>query len=109
MRVFACVLLVLVLLPATAEAALRVETVSTRPEMVTGGDVLVRVSGVNHAKVTVDGRDVSRAFRAGDGGLIGLVDGLSAGEHQLTATSGGDTARLKLTNHPITGPVFSGP
>ena len=109
MRVFTCVLLVLALLPATAEAALRVETVSTRPEMVTGGDVLVRVSGVNHAKVTVDGRDVSRAFKAGDGGLIGLVDGLSTGAHQLTATSGGDTARLTLTNHPITGPVFSGP
>ena len=65
MRAFACVVLVLAVVPAAASAAVRVETVSTRPDMVTGGDVLVRVSGAapESIVVRVDGRDVTDSFR----------------------------------------------
>ena len=110
-RVFACALLALAAAPASAGAALRVETVSTRPEMVTGGDVLVRVGGADPASIVVrvDGRDVTGSFRTRRDGLIGLVSGLDVGRHRLTATAGRGTAGLTLRNHPITGPVFSGP
>jgi hypothetical protein len=111
MRALVGVLLVLAAVPAAANAAsLEVETVSTRADMVSGGDVLVRVTGAVRPRVTVDGRDVSGVFRpAADGGVLGLVDGLSPGAHQLVARSGNDRAALELRAHPITGPVFSGP
>jgi hypothetical protein len=88
LRAFAWVLLVLAALPAAADASLRVETVSTRPEMVTGGDVLVRVRGAAPASIVVrvDGRDVTRSFRPRRYGLIGLVGGLDVGRHRPTAT-----------------------
>jgi hypothetical protein len=100
MRAFVCVLVVLAVTPAAAEAALRITTVSTRPEMVTGGDVLVRVS--RPAVVRANGRE---AFR----GRTGLVTGLRLGANRLTAQAGHRRARLTVVNHPITGPVFSGP
>ncbi len=111
MRALMGVLLVLATVPAAADAAaLKIETVSTRPDKVTGGDVLVRVTGATRPRVKVDGRDVSGAFRpADDGGVLGLVDGLAPGTHQLVATSGRDRAALELRAYPITGPVFSGP
>ena len=45
MRVFACAVLALLSIPCAAEAAPRIKTLSTRPDMVTGGDVLVKVAG----------------------------------------------------------------
>ena len=87
--------------PAPAAAAsgggerLALQTVSTRPGFVTGGDVLVRVDGVSSVRglrVTAGGRDVTRAFTADAGGLSvsGLVDGLRLGRTDLVATAGRD-------------------
>ena len=61
LRALACAVLLLAVMPAAADAAVQVETVSTRPDMVTGGDVLVRVSGAapDSIVVSVDGRDVT--------------------------------------------------
>ena len=111
MRAFACVVLLLAAVPASARAALSVETMSTRPDMVTGGDVLVRVSGAAPPSIVVrvDGRDVTASFTARGQGVTGLVSGLDVGPHTLIATAGGQSARLALLNHPVTGPVFSGP
>ena len=84
--------------------------------MVTGGDVLVEIrtpAGVssNALRVTVDGRDVREVFSSRDGGdtLVGLVGGLAIGSNLLEARMARHTASLELVNHPITGPVFSGP
>lgn len=98
-------------LPASAADGLRLVAVSTRADMVTGGDVLLRVEAAHgDAQIEVGGRDVTGAFRpAGDGSLVGLVEGLPAGVSTATATAGGEEASLPLTNYPITGPVFSGP
>ncbi|MBC6461665.1 DUF6351 family protein [Actinomadura sp. HBU206391] len=44
--------------------------------------------------------------------LVGLVDGMRAGRNVLTAEAKGGRrldARLTLTDHPVTGPIFSGP
>ena len=100
----------------TAGDAAQITTVSARPDMVSGGDVLVRVTpppGAADATVTVlaAGRDVTGDFRRlDDGALEGLVRGLAPGAHVLEArTAGGPAARLEVVNHPVAGPVFSGP
>src|SRR5262245_3381993 len=70
---------------------LTVEVVSSKPELVTGGDALVRITGASAApNVTVAGRDVSAAFKSDSkGGFIGLVDGLKDGDNALVAKAGG--------------------
>jgi hypothetical protein len=106
--------------PAREEFVLSV--LSSRPDQVSGGDALVRVDvprTVPLQQVTVlrNGEDVTAAFRpAADGrALEGLVEGFNIGDNELVAQpdSGGqgrpDAARLEIVNHPIEGPIFSGP
>src|SRR5256885_15792334 len=40
--------------------------------------------------------------------MVGLVNGLQVGANTLVVKAGSDSATLKLTNHPITGPIVSG-
>ncbi|MBC6457394.1 DUF6351 family protein [Actinomadura sp. HBU206391] len=95
---------------------LTIETVSNpRPELVSGGQVLIRVaaSARNHAKritVSANGRDVTSGLhKRSDGSLLGLVSGLREGRNTLEARqSGSRSTTLRVTNHPITGPVLSG-
>ena len=90
---------------------LSVEVLSSFPELVTGGDALVKVTGATVAPtVTVGGVDVSAAMVAnGDGEWIGLVGGLSDGDNVLAVSVGGMEAALTLTNHSINGTLFAGP
>lgn len=83
-----------------------ITVLSGRPDMVTGGDALVRIAG-NAPRVTLNGADVSSSFapEPGGGGVVGLVTGLVPGQNTLEAAG----TRLVLTNHPAVGPVFSGP
>ncbi len=96
-------------------ASLRVVDVSGRPSMVTGGDVLVAIDGKgatpDNVKLALDGKDVTGAAQpAGrDGRLLALVSGMKPGKHTITARAAGAKASLTVTDHPITGPVFSGP
>jgi hypothetical protein len=95
---------------ALAQDGLTIEVLSSRPQLVTGGDALVRITGASAAPtVTIEGTDVSSAFAQADGGWIGLVTGLAEGENALKASAGSATAEATLTNHPINGPLFSGP
>jgi hypothetical protein len=97
-------------------------TVSTRPDTVSGGNVLVRINvprgvAINHLVILLNGQAVTSAFRPEADGhsLLGLVEGLTVGENTLVAKAIGRndetyrTARLSLTNYPITGPILSGP
>ena len=103
--------------PAAAGAgAARLTIVSVsnpRPELVSGGQVLLRVTlpgSADRAQIIADGRDVTREFAAQpDGSLLGLVTGLRHGANTIVAQAAHQRARLEVTNHPITGPVFSGP
>jgi hypothetical protein len=93
---------------------LTLEAVSTRPELVTGGDVLVAVDGAGDQEVslTVDGEVVDVEWTAADDGAgetTALVTDLDEGEHELVATAGDDEASLTVVDHPVTGPLFSGP
>ena len=99
-----------------AGEAYELRVLSGRPDMVTGGNALVAVGvppGADPAalRVTRDGSDVTGAFRPNaDGGLVGLVDGLSGTtELALAAADGTSLDKLALVDHPLEGPVFSGP
>ena len=99
-----------------ADVELRV--VSGRPDMVTGGSALIEVAGVetlsgsSAVSITVNGRHVTGVFRTARSGgpLLGRVNALTLGKNTLEVrVQGRREARLELTNHPISGPVFSGP
>ncbi len=101
----------------TAADALQLRVLSSRPDMVTGGDALVRVDlpagmAARDVKLTVNGADATAKLKADASGrsLTGLVAGLVIGSNALAAT-GSNKASSKLTvvNHPITGPLFAGP
>ncbi|HTX30874.1 MAG TPA: DUF6351 family protein [Solirubrobacteraceae bacterium] len=86
-----------------------------RPELVSGGEVLVRADlgkGVDPADVRIssNGQDVTSSFqRQPDGSLLGLVTGLAIGPNRLVASVGRRFASsLDVVDHSVNGPVFSG-
>jgi uncharacterized tannase-like protein DUF6351 len=101
-----------------AAAALEIHALSTRPELVSGGDVLLQIAGpanlsTKNLIVRVNGKDVSSAFKTTPDSkvLIGLVGGLNIGTNAIAASMRGSkaTAQLTVVNHPITGPVLYSP
>ncbi|MBW2496869.1 MAG: hypothetical protein JRF61_06305, partial [Deltaproteobacteria bacterium] len=69
---------------------------------------------IEHVAISVNGNDVTDSFERV--GLLRLLEGvvtdLAPGENLLEVTSPGPlgpSANLVLTNHPISGPMFSGP
>jgi hypothetical protein len=91
--------------------ALNVEVLSSRPELVSGGSALVRITGAGGTPaVTIDGKDVSSAFKAdAQSRWVGLVEGLKDGDNRLVAKGGGHEASLTLRNHAINATLFAGP
>ncbi len=118
--------------PPHAVQGFEISILSSSPDMVTGGDALVRVSVppplLDRVRVELNGNDITSAFAPAEGhpllafapGLqhharLGLVQGFVLGENTLTVRPTGHglgqpaPARLTVMNHPITGPIFSGP
>lgn len=103
--------------PASAASGpTTIEVLSNRADLVSGGDALVAVNlpaGTDPSAVRVDigGRDVTPAFVVRSNGRFeGLVGGLANGANLLTARlPDGSGAHITITNHPMSGPVFSGP
>jgi uncharacterized tannase-like protein DUF6351 len=101
---------------AAHSSNLELKVLSNRGDLISGGDALVEVDfpawvSPSRVSVDVDGHDVTSAFAVRDDGrYTGLVNGLEVGENVLTARIRfGPRARITITNHPIGGPVFSGP
>ncbi len=101
-----------------AGAAVRqpnIVVLSNRADLVSGGDALVELrlpAGYDTAAVTVElnGASVREAFAVrSDGRFLGLVEGLRDGSNELRVTVAQDQAALTITNHPLGGPIFSGP
>jgi hypothetical protein len=94
-----------------------ISVLSSDPAYVTGGTVLIAVEVPTGAdpstvRVTLGDKDVSQrlSFHRASRSLRGLVDGLSIGENVLEARHiNVAIASLVITNHPIEGPIFSGP
>lgn len=100
--------------PAWSEEVLSLRCISSRPEVVSGDDTLVKLNAPRDLRWTANlgGRDVTRLFRQVDnsGEFLALLNGLKNGDNLLEIRVGGTTkATLELLNHPIGGPVFSGP
>ena len=75
--------------------SLGIEVLSSRPELVSGGDALVRITATAAPTVSVGGTDVSSVFKSdGKGGFVGLVTGLKDGANQLSAKADGEDASL---------------
>jgi hypothetical protein len=98
---------------------LRIESLSTKPHLVSGGDVLVRIHlarnfSLRHLSIELNGTNVADQFRSDAGGrsATGLLSGLRDGQNLLEVAAKGRHARkdrLILTSYPITGPIISGP
>ena len=107
--------------PASSNHTIQISTLSSRPQLVSGGNVLTAINlpqsvEQSQVRITLNGQDISTAFIADEAShsLLGLVAGLRLGKNSLIAWSansrdGNTRARLTLTNHPITGPIISGP
>ena len=106
--------------PAQGTDVVEVIALSGRADLVTGGDVLVEVTvpdGTSTGDLAVDvgGVDVTDAFAVrADGRFTGLVEGLRVDTNAVTARlvtgpMAGHGATLEVDNHPVEGPVFSGP
>lgn len=99
---------------ASAGAAPEILVLSNRADLITGGDALVEIkwpagTSMNDAQVDLNGVNVKSAFATRDGRYTGLVMGLRNGDNVLTASAQGSAAQITITNHPITGPIVSGP
>ncbi|SDS33007.1 hypothetical protein SAMN04489812_1584 [Microlunatus soli] len=94
---------------------LAIETLSSRPEVVSGGDARVRITVPRNASPksvrvrTADGDHTDEFRTTGRHTLEGVLTGLPDGRSTIVATAAGQRSTLKVTNHPITGPVFAGP
>jgi hypothetical protein len=96
---------------AAASAPLEIRSLSNRADLVSGGDVLLEILPARTpARVVVRDRDVTRAFALRPNGRrMGVLRDLPVGRSEVVARSNGRVARLTVTNHPVGGPVFSGP
>jgi hypothetical protein len=114
------VLTALALVAPAADAsasAIKIQTLSNRADLISDGNALVAITLPRHAKarhlkVKLNGRNVTRAFRPHRVGrrFEGVVKRLKLGRNRLVAKAPhARGARLKITNHPNGGPVFSGP
>ncbi|MGH2794254.1 MAG: DUF6351 family protein [Actinomycetota bacterium] len=116
---------------SSAEAPV-IKVVSNRADLISGGDALIEVvlpqqvaSAMSKTAavsslldVRLNGIAVTKAFDVVDGivagapapRLLGKVEGLKMGKNVLSVSlAGGQSARITLTNHSITGPIFGGP
>ncbi len=95
---------------------LQLSVLSSAPDQVTGGDARIAIDSPpglrRQITLTLNGEPVDLGdFDSNPQRLEGLIDGLDEGENELSLSHDrfGQLQTLTLTNHPITGPVFSGP
>ena len=102
----------------TSKNGFEIRTISTRADLISGGDVLLQITvpatlAAEKLAVAVNGRDASANFKLAShpNTFIGLVKDLPVGRSEIEAGAKGQkiSATLALTNHPIGGPVMSGP
>lgn len=95
--------------------SVQLEVLSSPAHQVSGGDarILVRAApGLrNKLELWLNGRPVATPLTPVAQGLEGVVGGLVDGRNvlQVRHKSAGMRDTLVLTNHPITGPIFTGP
>ncbi|MEC7080398.1 MAG: DUF6351 family protein [Pseudomonadota bacterium] len=97
------------------EADLHLRAVSSKPWLVTGGDVLVELElaepmAGSTITLEINGVDVSEKLVSISPQVSqALLTGLPEGDNLLLATAGQQQRQLSLTNYPLSGPIISGP
>ena len=108
---------------AQSVAQLEIRTLSSRPDLVSGGDALVEVKApagvtLSQLALTLNGKDVTSHLTANHdtGSFRGVISGMIVGDNTLRAAikptgKSGKTvqARLTVKNYPLSGPILSGP
>jgi hypothetical protein len=89
-------------------------TISSRPDTVSGGDVLVGLQAPTGVRwiAKLDDRDVTREFQPVEYSAerVARLSGLQAKTQVLTVEVDGKVrSRLEITDHPSAGPVFAAP
>jgi len=101
--------------PSPSPSAGMLVTLSSRADLVSGGDALVEfvpASGVDASSATVQLNDatISAQFSKGaDGRYVSLISGLKTGDNKLSVSAAGATASLVMTNRANGAPVIYGP
>jgi hypothetical protein len=102
----------------TSRNGFEIRTLSTRPDFVSGGDVLVQITvpatlAADKLVVSANGHDVSGDFKLATHAntFLGLIKDLPVGRNDIEAGVKGQkpSVTLMVTNHPIAGPVMGGP
>jgi hypothetical protein len=107
---------------ANGPDAFSVRVVSSAADQVSGGDARLHIEvpdavPLDQVRVLVNGVDQRDRFSQvpDTRRLTGVIDGLQLGENTVRVAPIGQGMRrlseveMTLTNHPITGPIFSGP
>lgn len=95
--------------------AVNLRVLSSPAQYVSGGDARIQVRAAPglHGKIQLylNGRPIKPALRSYGHRLEGVITGLEPGVNSLEVYIKGRWERdaIKLTNYPITGPMFSGP
>jgi len=101
-----------------SRAPFEIRTLSSRADLVSGGDALVAITvpagtKAGQLNVALNGKDITARFTldAATGEYRGVVEGLALGANRIIATTKSPRAEagLSITNHPISGPILSGP
>lgn len=104
--------------PVRAESPrdFEIRTLSSKPNLVSGGDAVVEVTLPRYANkgnvvVRLNGVDITHQFDASGSRLVGLVSGMPLGKNRITAGSkhqaaGQHAGKLDIVNHPISGEMF---
>ena len=104
--------------PDTSNGKLVMKVLSSRPEYVTGGDARIQVTADPglHDKLVfwLNGTQIAPTMTSSGDKLEGVVSGLVLGDNRLEVRHRngqglGVSGAIQLVNHPIAGPVFSGP
>lgn len=92
-----------------------IKVISNRADMISGGSALVELIppstvAFKDLEIELNGQTVKSAFaRRSNHRVMGKVGEMSIGNNELVMRWQGGGQRILITNHPIGGPVFSGP
>jgi hypothetical protein len=101
--------------PADPAMKVQLRVLSGPPQYVSGGDARIEVRAApglhDKLELWLNGQRLNVALQPKGDRLEGVIGGLVEGANRLEVhhRSSGLRDALELTNHPITGPMFSGP
>lgn len=102
----------------TSVPRVTLSVLSSAPELVSGGDARIEVKAapelLDSITFWLNGTQIAPPMVRHKDRMEGVITGLVNGENLLEAARARDAGRkvldsITLTNHPITGPIFTGP